>query len=266
MFGRRGIQHIVLDFFLENLSTDPIDCHIVHRGFVEPRLLADDWLNPKAEMTALFLTLFSNAYKVHVEERVLSRESENEGSTCLGSLAVDMPTQIYFPEDLELHVDIPSPEGGLHAVTPFTSFSVGPFHPGKGIQGARVGFDLPPACGSILQSGHAHTRYYGVEGAQIVLSDIEQFDLPSIPDELREAFSAHADLFNKKIRHGYLPVRRYDVVVKDCKPSFHMVRFNNFARPLYVPEELASRVRWWRAETDDFAIQLVEPLRASVAV
>ena len=60
------------------------------------------------------------------------------------------------------------------------------------------------------------------------------------------------------MQQNRLSIRQYDIIVKDCRASTRLIRFDTSARRLFVPSEISQKIRWWRAESDNFVIQLVE--------
>jgi hypothetical protein len=259
-FGKLGPKRVVADVFLRNQSGVQQGLHFVHRRAITPEVLTETWLDVSDSQTARFLALFDGGLRVDRERMRLVRDVSARASKCVEDLLNTMPSDIALVTDADVSLDLPKPVRGREKHAPFTSFTIGPLPANEEWLAVRFGFDLSEQLRSDLALQDARTRRYGVEGPRVLVGDIGQLDLPAVPRKLREEFAEYGTLY-EKLRGAQVTPEIYDVVMATCNPDTRVVRFDTHARRLCVPESLEKTTRWWRAEADDFVIQVVEPDR-----
>jgi hypothetical protein len=257
---------VVVQGFVRNLSETDQRLHFVHRRFVTPTDITESWIPQQGNVngvTELFCRLYSNRVTVESKKREIKCRKPSLDEDPLAFVFEVLPECAKIPIGLKVYSDFRCPTKAEQQHVPYTSFALGPFRPlGETVsQAFRIRFDIAgTSYQQLVGKNHWGCPQYDIFGPRIVETDISLFDFQHIPKPLANEFEEYTGRNFERISEHRVPVGHYDVVCKDCTPKLTLVRLNICARELFVEGGLSPAVKWWRADDEQFMIQLVQSL------
>lgn|GEM_PF-4414185 len=247
--------------FVRNLDTEPRSLHVVHRRHIVMEDLTSDWLDLNNDVTRLFLQLYE--YVINPSQHLIPVDPARIGrsSPCNGELVRVMPPESKILLNAALTSDFPEPPPEEAPFVPYSSYEFGPIPPDPDRAWAfRLGFRIQGPTYHELVATTKHERRHEIQGAEILLKDIEVFDFGAIPESVRPEFKEYRAMFCSVLEQR-VPAVVYDVVAKECSEGAKVVRYDSLVRKLPVPKTVSEEhdLQWWRSEGEGFLIQLVEP-------
>lgn len=246
---------------IEAETRAPFLFHMVHRRCVRTSDYSGDMVHPSLPLARARDALRGRGCGAPTEPDNFELEILGSGTPTrvAGRIPRDQKTDapLGFAEDFTV--------SGDRGVVPFTSVCFGPLEPSRKpyILGLRLTIDSPAFETLVNRVNQYGVKFhYGIEGPEIVRSDIRNVDLFGLPPSLAATYSR---LFTEGVERCHVPILEYGVLTYDspgeghCQYNRVYVQAEHVLRdePLCLASGEEYRVNGWHSSREDFLIQRV---------